>query len=140
MTQNAETAKKTRKERKKKKEKKKKWRCSLGKTRPRQTQAAARPRSQRDPGRMWPLFLFFFFFFFSDEHIFFTRFFFFFFLLWWTHILLWWTHIFCCCGFLLLLSLRFCLFFYFSCKSSLRDSISMQIPRLKNATLDVNNP
>ena len=29
---------------------------------------------------------------------------------------------------------------YFSCKSSLRDSISMQMPREKSATLDVNNP
>ena len=70
------------------------------------TQVAARPRLQCDPGyarprscATWaaldlgrartPVSGFFFFFL--------------------SFFLLWWTHIFCCCGFLLLLSLRFCL-------------------------------
>ena len=59
---------------KKKKEKKKKWRCSLSKTRLRRRRShrdCRRPRSQYDPGRVRPLFLFLgFFFSFSDEHIF----------------------------------------------------------------------
>ena len=99
MAQYAETAKKNL-GKKKKKEKKKRWRCSSSKTRLRRprlardlgrsaTQAGARPRSQRNPGLVRPLFLFLGFFF----------------------SLLWWTHIFCCCGFLLLLSLLFRLYF-----------------------------
>ena len=126
MAQYAETAKKNL-GKKKKKEKKKRWRCSSSKTRLRRPrllrdlgrsaiQAGARPRSQRNPGLVRPLFLFlgFFFFFFSS--------------LMNTYFLLLWF------------SFAVSFVFYFNCKSSLRDSISMQMPRGKSATSDVNNP
>ena len=83
--QKQQKKKKNAERKKKKKEKKKKWRCSSSKTRPsRDLGCRVTPAGTR------PLFLFLGFFFFF---------------------LLWWTHIFCCYGFLLLLSLRFCLFF-----------------------------
>ena len=113
------------------------------------TQVAARPRLQCDPGyarprscATWaaldlgrartPVSGFFFFFFFFLSSLMNT-----YFLLLLSFL---WVFLFCWYGFLLLLSLRICLFFNFSWKSSLRDSISMQMPREKIATSNVNNP
>ena len=90
----------------------------------RATQVAVRPRLARDLGHSAtqascdPCFCFWVFFFFSS--------------LMNTYFLLLWF------SFAIVVAVSFV--FYFNCKSSLRDSISMQMPRGKSATSDVNNP